>query len=40
VHKTYADIAAIQRDLGYAPTTSIEQGVPKFVDWFREYHGV
>ena len=40
VHKTYADITAIQRDLGYAPTTSIEQGVPKFVDWFREYHGV
>ncbi|MDD3799384.1 MAG: SDR family NAD(P)-dependent oxidoreductase [Novosphingobium sp.] len=40
VHKTYADIAAIQQDLGYQPTTSIEQGVPKFVDWFREYHGV
>ncbi|QZP08508.1 GDP-mannose 4,6-dehydratase [Caenibius sp. WL] len=40
VHKTYADIAAIQRDLGYAPTTAIEQGVPKFVDWFREYHQV
>ncbi|OCC22855.1 protein CapI [Croceicoccus estronivorus] len=38
VHKTYADIAAIQRDLGYEPTTSIEQGVPKFVDWYREYH--
>ena len=40
VHRTYADIAAIQRDLGYAPGTVIEQGVPKFVDWFREYHGV
>ncbi len=39
VHKTFADIDAIQRDLGYAPTTSIEVGIPKFVDWFREYHG-
>ena len=40
VHKTYADISAIQRDLGYAPTTDIEVGVPNFVQWYREYHGV
>jgi UDP-glucuronate 4-epimerase len=38
VPKTYADIGAIQRDLGYAPTTSIEEGVPRFVRWFRDYH--
>jgi UDP-glucuronate 4-epimerase len=40
VHKTYADISAIVRDLGYAPTTAIEEGVPEFVRWYREYHGV
>ncbi|WP_374528158.1 GDP-mannose 4,6-dehydratase [Novosphingobium sp.] len=40
VHKTYADITAIQRDLGYAPTTAIEVGVPSFVRWFRDYHRV
>lgn len=40
VHKTYADITAISRDLGYAPTTSIEVGVPSFVRWYREYHAV
>lgn len=40
VHKTYADVSAISRDLGYAPTTSIEVGVPNFVRWFRDYHGV
>lgn len=34
---TFADIDAIQRDLGYAPTTSIEHGVPRFVDWYRDY---
>lgn len=40
VPATYADIAAISRDLGYAPTTSIETGVPNFVQWYRGYHGV
>jgi UDP-glucuronate 4-epimerase len=40
VHKTYADIEAIRRDLGYAPTTPIEVGVPRFVQWFSEYHGL
>ena len=40
VPATYADIAAIRADLGYRPTTSIEVGVPRFVDWYREYHGV
>jgi len=39
VHKTFADITAISRDLGYAPTTSIEDGVPSFVRWYRDYHG-
>lgn len=40
VRATYADITAIQRDLGYAPTTPIERGLPAFVDWYRRYHGV
>jgi UDP-glucuronate 4-epimerase len=40
VRDTYADITAIQRDLGFAPTTSIDQGVPKFVDWYRQYHRI
>jgi UDP-glucuronate 4-epimerase len=40
VRDTYADITAIQRDLGFAPTTSIDRGVPAFVNWYREYHGV
>ncbi len=40
VEKTYADIDAIQRDIGYQPTTSIEQGIPQFVKWYREYHGI
>jgi UDP-glucuronate 4-epimerase len=40
VTATYADVSAISADLGYAPTTSIEVGVPNFVRWYRDYHGV
>ena len=40
VPQSFADIDAIAGDLGYAPTTSIDVGVPKFVVWYREYHGV
>lgn len=40
VARTYADIDAISGDLGYAPTTSIEVGVPNFVRWSRDFHGV
>ena len=40
VRQSFADIDAISRDLGYAPTTSIDTGVPEFVRWYREYHGL
>jgi UDP-glucuronate 4-epimerase len=40
VRETYADISAIQEDLGFQPATSIEIGVPRFVEWYRGYHGV
>lgn len=40
VRDTFADISAIERDLGYRPTTSIDVGVPQFVDWYRSYHGI
>jgi UDP-glucuronate 4-epimerase len=39
VRETYADISAIQQDLGFQPATSIETGVPRFVEWYREYTG-
>lgn len=40
VPDTFADIAAIARDHGFKPQTSIDEGVPRFVRWFRDYHGV
>ena len=39
VPATYADIGDAARDLGFAPTTPIEVGIPRFVDWFRGYAG-
>ena len=30
---------ALRRDVGYAPATSIEDGVARFVAWYRQYHG-
>ena len=38
VVQTYAIIEESERDLGYAPTTSIDIGIPRFVDWFISYH--
>jgi len=40
VPETFADISAIERDRGFAPTTSIDEGVPQFVTWYRDYHGI
>lgn len=40
VERTFADIEAIRDDLGYRPTTRIEEGVPRFVEWYRDYHGL
>ncbi|MFO0989755.1 MAG: NAD-dependent epimerase/dehydratase family protein [Alphaproteobacteria bacterium] len=39
VKDTYADIEASRRDLGFAPQTSIRDGIPKFVAWYRAYYG-
>ncbi|MDE2029620.1 MAG: GDP-mannose 4,6-dehydratase [Alphaproteobacteria bacterium] len=40
VPETYADIEATTRDLGFRPATSLDEGIPKFVEWYRSYHGV
>ena len=40
VKDTFADISAIQRDHGFRSTTAIDQGIPRFVEWFRQYHRI
>lgn len=39
VKETFADIEASRRDLGFEPFTSIAEGIPNFVEWYRRYHG-
>lgn len=38
VKSTFADIEKSQRLLGFQPTTSLEEGIPNFVDWYLRYH--
>ncbi len=38
VQSTFADIKSSQRDLGYYPSTTIDEGIPRFIRWYFEYH--
>lgn len=40
VPATYADVEDLARDVGFRPTTPIEEGVRRFVEWYREYYQV
>jgi len=40
VPDTYADVDALIQDVNYQPDTSIEEGVAKFVSWYRDYYKV
>jgi UDP-glucuronate 4-epimerase len=35
---TYADVDALGQEIGYRPATTIEQGVAKFIEWYRDYY--
>ena len=36
----YADVDDLIRDVGFKPDTSIDEGIRKFVEWYKEYYGV
>jgi UDP-glucuronate 4-epimerase len=38
VLETRADVTDLRRDVGFAPATSLEEGIRRFVKWYREYH--
>ncbi len=40
VPETYADVDDLMRDVDFRPATPIEEGIAKFVEWYREYYGV
>jgi UDP-glucuronate 4-epimerase len=39
VPSTYADVDDLMREIGFRPSTSIEDGVARFADWYRSYRG-
>ena len=40
VPDTYADVTELVNDVGYKPSTSVEDGIAKFVAWYRDYYKV
>lgn len=40
VDDTHADVASLQKHFDYRPTTSLQQGIGKFVAWYRDYYRV
>ncbi|MDH2897209.1 NAD-dependent epimerase (plasmid) [Rahnella variigena] len=40
VHETSADTQPLSQAIGFAPETSVDQGVQKFVDWYRDFYQV
>jgi UDP-glucuronate 4-epimerase len=37
VKETYANVTRAARDFGFQPSTTLEEGIPRFVEWFRGY---
>lgn len=40
VYQTYADVTPLVEKYGFKPSTSIEDGLAKFVEWYKEYYNV
>jgi UDP-glucuronate 4-epimerase len=40
VLETYADTTGLEREIGFRPKTSIEEGIRRFVAWYRDYHNL
>lgn len=40
VYQTYADVTPLIENFGFKPSTSIEEGLGKFVDWYKEYYNI
>lgn len=40
VLRTYADVSDLERDINFKPSTTIEDGLKKFVEWYEDYYNV
>lgn len=40
VPKTFADVADLENDIGYRPSTTVEEGIHEFIRWYKGYYGL
>jgi dTDP-D-glucose 4,6-dehydratase len=40
VKETFADIDAIRHDVGFEPRISIDEGLPRFIRWYRDFYSI
>lgn len=40
VYATYADVDDLMRDVGFSPATQLEEGIPRFIEWYKDYYKV
>jgi UDP-glucuronate 4-epimerase len=40
VHATYADVEDLEKDIGFKPNITIDEGLGKFVDWYKEFYQI
>jgi UDP-glucuronate 4-epimerase len=40
VERTWADVSALRAAIGFSPRTPLEEGLRRFVAWYRDYHGI
>jgi len=40
VLRTYADVSDLEKDIGFKPSTSLEQGLDEFVKWYKDYYKI
>lgn len=40
VLRTYADVSDLEKDIDFKPSTSIEEGIEKFVNWYKDYYNI
>ncbi len=38
VPRTFADVDDLMKDVGFRPSTPIEVGIPRFIEWYKEYY--
>lgn len=40
VYQTYADVSELEKDFGFKPSTSLDEGLDRFAKWYREYYKI